>query len=56
MAEQREGVPAGVDANVQDSVTRHTEKLRVLALLDGPVNHILVPAHTDRGLEPKVNE
>lgn len=56
MAEQREGVPAGVDANVQDSVTHHTEKLRVVALVDGPVDHKLVPAHTDGDLEPKVSE
>lgn len=49
-------MPAGVGANVEDSVTRHIKRLRTLALVDGPVDRNLVPAHTDRGLEPKVSE
>lgn len=42
--------------HVQDSVTRHTEELRVLALVDGPADGKLVPTHTDKVPEPKVSE
>lgn len=48
--------PAREGANVQDSVTCHTEELRALVLVDGPADCKLVPTHTDRVPEPKVSE